>query len=403
MTLTEAISACRLCADRFAATRTAHGPPRRLVPARGPDPGRKPGPGAAGASSGKPFDDPSGVRLRDWMEMDEATFWDMAQRRHRAHGVLLSGLRRQGRRPAAAPHLRAHLARGGAGACRAPPGHPADRGPCAGLAPGQGTRDRPGARLAALAPRVFCLPHPSWRNTAWLKRHPWFETERCPPCAPPCRTPCPDDRPDPPRPRPSPRRATAPTPPASHSTSGWPRQSCICCWRRRTAMSMTPRLFDIEGTRYALAFDLPERLSAFAGAADAATLSGRRLAAMLAAEGLGLGLNLDDAPSAQLLDPAAMVWLTTTLAHAPRRRSKGSRSHLARCPARRLAQRAGREAWSGRRTGALRLSGGRDLRWRNARGTFLASSIPFRGRRWIWPAPCPKRWCFRGWKPARST
>ena len=46
-----------------------------------------------------------------------------------------------------------------------------------------------------------------------------------------------------------------------------------------------------------------------AGAATNATLSGRRLAAMLASEGLGLGLNLDDAPSAQLLEPGAMTWL----------------------------------------------------------------------------------------------
>lgn len=80
---------------------------------------------------------------------------------------------------------------------------------------------------------------------------------------------------------------------------------------------ITPRLFEIEGVRYALAFDLPDRLTAFAGAADAATLSGRRLASMLATEGLGLGLNLDDAPSAQLLDPGAMIWLRETLAHAP--------------------------------------------------------------------------------------
>ena len=26
-------------------------------------------------------------------------------------------------------------------------------------------------------PRVLPLPHPSWRNNAWLKRHPWFEAE----------------------------------------------------------------------------------------------------------------------------------------------------------------------------------------------------------------------------------
>jgi uracil-DNA glycosylase len=30
------------------------------------------------------------------------------------------------------------------------------------------------------APALFPLPHPSWRNTAWLKRNPWFETELLP-------------------------------------------------------------------------------------------------------------------------------------------------------------------------------------------------------------------------------
>jgi uracil-DNA glycosylase len=24
------------------------------------------------------------------------------------------------------------------------------------------------------------LPHPSWRNTGWLKRNPWFEAEVIP-------------------------------------------------------------------------------------------------------------------------------------------------------------------------------------------------------------------------------
>jgi hypothetical protein len=80
----------------------------------------------------------------------------------------------------------------------------------------------------------------------------------------------------------------------------------------------TPRLFEVDGARYALAFDLPERLTAFAdGPAPTATLSGRRLAGLLAAEGLGLGLNLEDAPSAQILPPDAIAWLATTLAAAP--------------------------------------------------------------------------------------
>ena len=27
---------------------------------------------------------------------------------------------------------------------------------------------------------VFPLPHPSWRNTAWLKKNPWFEIDLLP-------------------------------------------------------------------------------------------------------------------------------------------------------------------------------------------------------------------------------
>lgn len=30
------------------------------------------------------------------------------------------------------------------------------------------------------APAVFPLPHPSWRNTGWLKRNPWFQADLLP-------------------------------------------------------------------------------------------------------------------------------------------------------------------------------------------------------------------------------
>jgi len=33
---------------------------------------------------------------------------------------------------------------------------------------------------ASRRPRVFPLPHPSWRNNAWLKKNPWFEAELLP-------------------------------------------------------------------------------------------------------------------------------------------------------------------------------------------------------------------------------
>jgi uracil-DNA glycosylase len=29
-------------------------------------------------------------------------------------------------------------------------------------------------------PEVVVMPHPSWRNVAWLRRNPWFETETVP-------------------------------------------------------------------------------------------------------------------------------------------------------------------------------------------------------------------------------
>ena len=32
----------------------------------------------------------------------------------------------------------------------------------------------------AWLPAALPLPHPSWRNTAWLRRNPWFEAEVAP-------------------------------------------------------------------------------------------------------------------------------------------------------------------------------------------------------------------------------
>ncbi len=33
---------------------------------------------------------------------------------------------------------------------------------------------------ATHGPKVIPLPHPSWRNNAWIKQNPWFETELLP-------------------------------------------------------------------------------------------------------------------------------------------------------------------------------------------------------------------------------
>ncbi len=78
-----------------------------------------------------------------------------------------------------------------------------------------------------------------------------------------------------------------------------------------------PELFDTADGRFVLAFDTEDRLTAFTGAASPyAALSGRALAAMLAGQGAGLGLNLG-APSQELLAASAVDWLADTLGTGP--------------------------------------------------------------------------------------
>lgn len=67
-------------------------------------------PGTRVHASGVPFTDPSGTRLREWMGISQAQFYDPARLGHRPDGVLLSRPGRARRRPAAAAHLPADLA-----------------------------------------------------------------------------------------------------------------------------------------------------------------------------------------------------------------------------------------------------------------------------------------------------
>ncbi|PIE13364.1 MAG: hypothetical protein CSA70_05600 [Rhodobacterales bacterium] len=82
--------------------------------------------------------------------------------------------------------------------------------------------------------------------------------------------------------------------------------------------NITPEVFDVSDNSFVLAFDKEERLATFVGKpAPYAALSGRALAGMLAGQGIGLGVNLEVAPSSILLPPEAMAWLTDTLAPGP--------------------------------------------------------------------------------------
>ncbi|WP_146586976.1 SseB family protein [Puniceibacterium confluentis] len=82
--------------------------------------------------------------------------------------------------------------------------------------------------------------------------------------------------------------------------------------------SITPELFDLSDSRFVLVFDREERLTRFTGsAAPYAALPGRVIAAMLAGQDIGLGLNLEVAPSSFLIPAGAVDWLTQTLGQGP--------------------------------------------------------------------------------------
>ncbi len=82
--------------------------------------------------------------------------------------------------------------------------------------------------------------------------------------------------------------------------------------------SISPELFELSDHAFVLVFDTEERLSTFVGKPAAyAALSGRAVASMLAGQNIGLGVNLEVAPSSILVPPDALSWLAQTLTHAP--------------------------------------------------------------------------------------
>ena len=140
-------------------------------------------PGTRVHESGVPWDDRSGERLRDWLAVDPASFYDEART-----ALVPMGFCYPGRNP-----------RGGDEPPRpecAPLWHP----PLLAALPtveltllvglyAQARYLGPKRRASLTetvrawrdyAPAHLPLPHPSWRNTAWLKKNPWFESELLP-------------------------------------------------------------------------------------------------------------------------------------------------------------------------------------------------------------------------------
>ena len=175
----EEIRACRACAGEL-----AHEPrpvvrvfPETRLLICGQAPGRRV------HESGLPFTDPSGDRLRDWLGVDAETFYGDRRIGVAAQAFCYPGTAVKGgdfpppRRCAQLwrPRLLEQLNRVELTLL------------VGGHAQAWALGDRARASMTETVrawrdylPAVLPMPHPSWRNTAWLKREPWFEAEVVP-------------------------------------------------------------------------------------------------------------------------------------------------------------------------------------------------------------------------------
>lgn len=146
-------------------------------------------PGTKVHASGTPFTDRSGDRLREWMGVTAPEFYDEARIAIVPMGFCFPGQhvngadlppRREcaklwhGKLFAALPQLELVLAVGS----YAQEWH---LGEAVGKTSLQETMLGWREHLKRKQrPRVLPLPHPSWRNNAWLRENPWFERELLP-------------------------------------------------------------------------------------------------------------------------------------------------------------------------------------------------------------------------------
>ncbi len=178
-TLLREVRACRLCEAELPLG------PRPLLRARSSARlliiGQAPG--TRVHETGIPWNDPSGDRLREWIGVERKTFYDDTRIAIVPMGFCYPGRDARGGdkppRPECArtwharlleelPEIRLTLL----------VGH---------YAQGRYLAERRKKNLTEsvrawreFTPRYLPLPHPSWRNTAWLKKNPWFEDDVLP-------------------------------------------------------------------------------------------------------------------------------------------------------------------------------------------------------------------------------
>lgn len=175
--LVDAVRSCDLCAAHL-----PHGPnpiiqidPRARILIAGQAPGRKV------HESGIPFNDASGERLRDWMGVTRAAFYDARRIAILPMGFCYPGTGKSGDlapRPECAAHWRQALLEqltevqltlviGQYALAYHLPQRPA-------------TLTDTVKAWREYFPAVLPLPHPSPRNNIWLRRNTWFEEDVVP-------------------------------------------------------------------------------------------------------------------------------------------------------------------------------------------------------------------------------
>jgi len=190
--LVKDVRACRACLENPLKTPLPHEPrpvlqvsPTAKICVCGQAPGTRV------HQSGRPFTDPSGDRLRGWLGIGPDVFYDAERMAIVPMGFCFPGLDTKGGdlppRPecrkiwhdrlfAAMPQVELVLAIG-------------QYAQAYHLGAGRrktltetvvGWKDYFHAEPAEGKPAVLPLPHPSWRNNAWLKKNLWFEDELLP-------------------------------------------------------------------------------------------------------------------------------------------------------------------------------------------------------------------------------
>lgn len=187
--LHERIKACRTCIDTPIGMPLPHQPrPVAVLSKKARLMIIGQAPGTRVHASGKPFTDPSGDRLRDWMGIDEDIFYNPDKLAIAPMGLCFPGLDANGSdlppRKECAPQWQSQV-------LEAMPqvelilliGMYAQKFHMKENAAKTLTQTVMNWKTVfndSASPKRLPLPHPSWRNNAWLKKNPWFSADVLP-------------------------------------------------------------------------------------------------------------------------------------------------------------------------------------------------------------------------------